>query len=69
MQYDALINPDFVKLLSLYTGDIEIGGWLEIVQPMCETAGIQWRGRPGFSWDWHANVGFTVGYTLSLIHI
>jgi len=63
MQYDALINPDFVKLLSLYAGDIEIGGWLEIVQPMCEAAGIQWRGRPGFSWDWHANVGFTVGYT------
>jgi hypothetical protein len=29
---------------------------------MCEAAGIPWRGRPGYSWDWHANVGFTVGY-------
>lgn len=63
MQYDALINSDFVNLLSGYSQDIEIGGWLEIVKPMCDAAGITWRGRPGFSWDWHANVGFTVGYT------
>lgn len=63
MQYDALINPDFVSLLSKYSHDIEIGGWLEIVKPMCDAAGIPWRGRPGYSWDWHANVGFSVGYT------
>ena len=62
MQYDALINADFAELLSAYSRDIEIGGWLEIVQAMCDAAGIHWRGRSGFSWDWHANVGFTVGY-------
>jgi hypothetical protein len=65
MQYDALINPDFVDLLSAYSKEIEIGGWLEIVQPMCEAANITWRGRPGYSWDWHAHVGFTVGYLKS----
>jgi len=63
MQYDALINSEFTELLSLYSGRIEIGGWLEIVKPMCDAAGIKWRGREGFDWDWHANVGFTVGYT------
>jgi hypothetical protein len=26
-----------------------------------EAAGLTWRGR--FPWDWHTNVGFTVGYT------
>ncbi|MBM7582003.1 hypothetical protein JOD02_000840 [Caldicoprobacter guelmensis] len=63
MQFDSLINPAFVELLSMYSQDIEIGGWLEIVQPMCEAAGVPWRGRPGYSWDWHANVAFTVGYS------
>ena len=24
--------------------------------------GLQGRGRPGYAWDWHANVGFSVGY-------
>lgn len=63
LQYDALINPSFTEMLSKDSQNIEIGGWLEIVQPMCEAAGIPWRGRPGFSWDWHADVGFTVGYS------
>jgi hypothetical protein len=63
LQYDALINPSFTELLSMNSQHIEIGGWFEIVQPMCEAAGIPWRGRPGYSWDWHADVGFTVGYS------
>ena len=63
MQYDALIDPAFVELLSMHSQDYEIGGWLEIVQPMCEAAHIPWRGRLGYSWDWHAHVGFTVGYS------
>ena len=63
MQYDALIDSDFTRLLSRYSRGIEIGGWLEIVQPMCDAAGIPWRGRSGYSWDWHSNVGFTVGYS------
>ncbi len=63
MQYDSLIDDKFVELLSKHDEDIEIGGWLEIAQPMCEAAGIPWRGRPGYSWDWHAHVGLTVGYS------
>jgi hypothetical protein len=42
---------------------IEIGAWLEIVQPLAEKAGLSWRGREGFAWDWHGQVGFSVGYT------
>jgi hypothetical protein len=62
IQYDALIQPRFVELLKtqLHPGD-EIGAWLEIVQPQVEAAGLKWRGR--FPWDWHTDVGFTVGYT------
>ena len=39
----------------------EVGGWWEITQPHVEAAGLKWRGR--FPWDWHADKGFSVGYT------
>lgn len=62
LQYDALIQPEYQKLMkdSVLPGT-EIGGWWEITQPHVEAAGLKWRGR--FPWDWHANVGFSTGYT------
>ncbi len=62
LQYDALIDPRYQKLLkSLPRDSFEIGAWWEIPQPMAEKAGLKWRGR--YPWDWHANIGFTTGYT------
>jgi hypothetical protein len=62
LQYDALINPEFVELLKSELGPKdEIGAWIEVVQPQVEAAGLKWRGR--FPWDWHTDVGFTVGYS------
>mgnify|MGYP001056533981 FL=1 len=62
LQYDALIRPEFVELLKTQLGpDDEIGVWLEVVQPQVEAAGMKWRGR--FPWDWHTDVGFTIGYS------
>ena len=61
-QYDALIAPAFTRLFANRDPKIEVGVWFEIVEPLCHAAGIQWRGR--FPWDWHAHVGFSVGYTL-----
>lgn len=62
LQYDALIDPRYQKLLKdLPAGLFEIGAWWEIPQPMAEKAGLTWRGR--YPWDWHANIGFTTGYT------
>ena len=62
LQYDALINPRYRKLLTqdVYPGT-EVGGWWEITQPHVEAAGLKWRGR--YPWDWHADVGFATGYT------
>lgn len=66
LQYDALIQNKFVELLKpAMDKNIEIGLWLEIVQPLVEKAGIEWHGREGFSWDWHSNIGFSVGYTVN----
>jgi hypothetical protein len=62
LQYDALMDKRYQVLLKSLPADIfEIGGWLEIPQPLVEKAGLKWRGR--YPWDWHADVGFTTGYT------
>lgn len=64
LQYDALIRPEFTSILkSQPDGRFETGIWLEMAQPLVEKAGLTWRGRPGFAWDWHADVGFTIGYS------
>jgi len=60
VQYDALIDPRFRDLLKSMPPEDEIGVWLEFVQPLVERAGLRWRGR--YPWDWHVNVGFSVGY-------
>ncbi len=62
LQYDALINPRYQKLLreQLGTND-EIAAWWEIPQPLAEKAGLKWRGQ--HEWDSQANVGFSPGYT------
>lgn len=62
LQYDALIMPEYIELLtSLDQEQFELGVWFETVQPQVERAGLKWRGR--FPWDWHAHCGFSVGYT------
>lgn len=63
-QYDALLSPELVAPMEQCKVPVEIGVWLEIMEPLCQAAGIPWRGRPGFDWDWHAHCGFSVGYTL-----
>ena len=62
LQYDALIDPSYQALMKeeLERG-CEVGAWWEITQPHVEAAGYTWRGR--YPWDWHAHVGFSVGYT------
>ncbi len=65
LQYDALENKEICEMLSSEAKDlrIELGVWLEIVEPMCDVCGIEWTGR--FPWDWHVHCGFSVGYTPS----
>jgi len=62
LQYDALMDPRYQDLLrSLPRDSFEIGAWWELPQPLIEKAGLKWRGR--YPWDWHADVGFSTGYT------
>ena len=62
LQYDALMDSRYQQLLKdLPREQFEIGGWWELPQPLVEKAGLKWRGR--YPWDWHADVGFSTGYT------
>lgn len=62
LQYDALIDARYQQLLKTLTQDkFEIGAWWELPKPLIEKAGIKWRGK--YAWDWHSDIGFSVGYT------
>lgn len=63
LQYDALIMPEYVEMLKELGPEHEIGVWFETPKPMLDLAGLPWRGRPGWEWDWHTDVDFSVGYT------
>ena len=66
LQYDSLINPKFTDVLGAEKNEkTELGVWIEIVRPLVESVGIEWRGRPGFDWDWYVDPGFLPAYTLS----
>lgn len=63
LQYDALINPRYQKLLKEQAGaNDEIAAWWEIPRPLTAKAGLKWRGHD-HEWDSTANVGFSPGYT------
>ena len=61
LQYDALVREGYRDLCRQYEDEIEIGLWLEIVEPLCEKAGIRWNGR--YEWDWKIDCNITVAYT------
>lgn len=63
-QYDALITPEYQKLMKeQLSKSCEIGAWWEITQPHVEAAGIKWRGE--HAWVSTANIAFTTGYSPS----
>jgi hypothetical protein len=62
LQYDALMDSRYQKLLKNLSSEYEVGAWFEIPQPLVEKAGLKWRGR--YPWDWRANIGFLIAYTI-----
>jgi hypothetical protein len=64
LQYDALVEGPYVEFLrSNMAKSHEVGLWFEMNRQHCEAAGVEWRGRPGLTWDSHPDVAFTIGYT------
>lgn len=64
MQYDAMRRNDLVSLIKDNRNDqMELGVWLELCEELVESIGLKWRGREGYTWDWHFNPGFLPAYT------
>ncbi|MBO4326886.1 MAG: hypothetical protein J5950_06415 [Clostridia bacterium] len=64
LQYDAILRDDVAGFFSEAAPDVELGLWFEMNRPLTEAVGIEWRGRPGYDWDWFVNPGFLPAYTL-----
>jgi len=64
LQYDALIDPRYQKLLkSLPADSFEVGAWWEMPRAFVKDAGLKWRGKG--PWDPSADVDFATGYSLA----
>lgn len=61
LQYDALIDEDYIKLIEKFKDNTEIGLWFEVVEPLVKAVNLPWEGR--YPWDWHSDVGFLIGYS------
>ena len=64
LQYDALIDERYINLFQKEADETtELGLWFEIPKPLLDKAGLPWRGRDGWTWDWHIVPGFSMAYT------
>ena len=66
LQYDALCNEDFVRVIKEKSGEnIELGFWYEIVEPLTTACGMPYESKYGWKWDWHIKPGFSIAYPLN----
>ena len=64
LQYDALVEGPFVEFLKAeMPPDHEVGLWFEMNRHHVQDAGLEWRGRPDWEWDYHVPVAYSIGYT------
>ncbi len=65
LQYDAMRRTDMKELFLREKDDaMEIGIWMEMGRELVEKAGITWRGREGYDWDWYADPDLLPAYTI-----
>ncbi len=64
LQYDALVEGPYVEFLKAdMPSDHETGIWFEMNRKICDDAGITWRGKPEWEWDYHVPVAYAIGYS------
>ncbi len=64
LQYDAMMRQDMVDLFHKEKDEhMELGIWIEMARCLVEKAGIPWRSKRGWDWDWYVNPGFLLAYT------
>ncbi|WP_148092693.1 hypothetical protein [Acidipila sp. EB88] len=63
LQFDAVVEGPFLAYLQQeIPASHEIGLWLENNRKLCDAAGIAWRGKPDWEWDYHVPVAYSIGY-------
>lgn len=64
LQYDTMCNEKYVDMFKNETTEnTELGIWYEIVRPLSEKCGIEYKSRHGWDWDWNITPGFPMAYT------
>ena len=64
LQYDALISEQYQEIFMREADEnMELGIWIECVRQLIEACGLEWRGDPNVTWDWHVVPGFLMAYT------
>lgn len=64
LQYDAVIDDKYVDFFKKNAdGKTEIGLWYELPKQLLDSVGLEWRGKEGWTWDWHIVPGFSMAYT------
>ena len=63
LQYDALVEGPFVDFLKTeMLPSHEVGLWLEMNRRICDDAGVAWRGKADWEWDYHVPIAYSIGY-------
>jgi hypothetical protein len=64
LQYDALVEGPFVDFLKAeMPPGHEVGIWFEMNRRICDDAGVEWRGKPDWEWDYHVPTAYAIGYS------
>jgi hypothetical protein len=64
LQYDALVEGPFVDFLKAeMPPNHEVGLWFEMNRRICDDAGVTWRGKADWEWDYHVPIAYSIGYT------
>lgn len=64
IEYDALIAPEYIEFFKSNMDErTELGLWYEIVRPLTDKVGLEWRGDKDRDWDWHIVPGFSMAYS------
>ena len=65
LQYDVIVNDEFVKMIKDRAGEnIELGLWYEVVEPLTSACGMKYESSRGWKWDWYIKPGFSMSYSL-----
>ena len=65
LQYDVIVNDEFVKIIKDRAGEnIELGLWFEVVEPLTSACGMKYESARGWKWDWFIKPGFSMSYPL-----